>query len=691
MRCRVSIASWICVLSLFIFPAAGVAQSLQLGLIVVTVTDAGTGKPIDNAQVFLLGGDTPQSSLTNAKGVLLFENIQPALYHVEVKAAGYRDSSAVEAEVDEGQRVNVAVELAPAIRTIASVTARPSVNVTSEDIAANGPQRKVSQSLEDALGKIAGVEVEDQLYGGDSAFNISLQGADASQTGYSIDGVQVRGAASQAMGGLQDLFSGASVNFAPSAMSTAGTVNVFTAQPTKTWNYHFTGVAGNYGNTLGTWIVTGGVGKVALALEHAGGGEDFPIDGAFFADASGRAYAHDGGYSRTANLLKAAVELSPVTSFKYGVMGGNNSESDLCTDMTALLPCSYGPDAIHHGTVAMQTFSVATLAGHLAFNAFINSGNFRSTDAQPNRAVNGLLNPSYTSESYPWVGGGTYISSSARRHTVSAGIYDEVSSGSSTSAYAFTQSNSFSRTERYGDVWIEDKVKSNDKLALDYTLSEAEGTGAGYALQAYEETTWQPRKQDVITAGFGFGSADPAPTYGSPIGDPLAAQFDCYNESVFVQGPGDEATHQSSLEYDAGWRHSWNGGYVTANVYRNDYNGQSMYAGVPFAAEAASIFPDGASSYLSALRNVWSQPTVCGSIPFDPSRVYVDQSLSGLNQINQGFRVSARVPLGKTLIALPDYAVTSTYLAWLDPRLTYRGSIFRRGPSCRIVRCALRD
>lgn len=667
----------VCLLTLG-FPLFADAQSQQNALIVVTVGDAATGKPIDSAQVFLLGGDSPQSSLTNAKGLLIFQ-VQPGDYHVVVKADGYADSSATEVDAAEGQRVNVAVALSPSLPTIASVVARGSVSVTSQDINANSPETKVSQSLLDALGKIAGVNIEDQLYGSDSAFNVSLHGADASQTGYSIDGVQVRGAAAQAISGFQDLFGGASVDFAPSASSPAGMIGFWTAQPSKRWSYHFTGLAGNYANTLGTWTVTGGGGKAAFVAEHAAGGRDYPLDGHFFADSTGAAYVHQGGFSRRTDMFKAAFSLSSVTSLKYSIFGGSTVQSNICSSAVTLLPCGFGSGNITRGSNVMQTLNLSSIAGHLEFNVFWSGSSYHSTTADPNRAVNGIVNPYFGSGSYPWWSAGIYTSASARRHTMSGGFYTTGSGSSFTSTYNAVRTITNTQDERYGSFWLGDRVKANDKLALNYTISQAAGTGAGTNVEVYADGTWQPRTADVFTFGVGAGSMQPPPVFNTLVGDPLTGEYDCQNGSVFVNGPSDQSTKQSSLQYNAGWRHTWKRGQLTVNAYRNQFDGQGIFGSVPFAAEPASIFPNGPAAYLASLQQVWSEPTVCGSTPFDPSRVYVSQYISGLNQVNQGLTVSGRFILSPALEIFPSYSLSSAALSSIDPRLLYPGSYVQAG------------
>jgi hypothetical protein len=675
---KASLFALVCSLTLGFLPMTVRAQSQENGMIVVVVTDAATHKPLDSAQVFLLGGDQPQSSLTNTAGLLIFGNVQPGTYRVQVKAGGYADSDAVEADVGEAQRLNVAVALQP-MKIIASVVARGAVSITSEDINANSPQGIVSQSLLDALGKIAGVNVEDDLYGGDSAFNISLHGADAAQTAYSIDGVQVRGPAAQAVSGFQDLFGSSSINFSPSASSPAGMVSFFTAQPTKVWSYHFTGAVGNYSDTLGAWTASGGAGKAAFVVEHAAGGQDYPLDGSYFADSTGTAYLHRGALSRRSDLFKTAVSLSAATSLKYTLLSGHTSQSTLCSSAVTLLPCGFGADAGTHGTNLMQMVNLSSIIGHVDYNLIFDRGKFEGTTAQPNRAVNGTLSPFNATNSSLWSAEGMYASSSARRHTISWGFYDSLSSGRYVSTYNATGTASNARSERFGSIWVGDKIKANDKLAIDYTLSQASGTGAGSNLQFYGEATWQPEKSDAFTFGGGLGSADPAPAFSGVVGDALTAQYDCYNKSVFVNGPSDEATKQSSLQYDAAWQHRWKYGQLTIDAYRNRFDGQGIFGSVPFAGEPSSIFPNGQAAYLASLEQVWEKPTVCGSIPFDPSRVYVSQYISGINQINQGFTIGGRIAMGRNVMAFPNYAVSSAALSSLDPRLEYAGSYFTVG------------
>lgn len=670
----------ICIFALMGAPRTAHAQSQENGAVVITVTDAASHKPIDSAQVFLLGGDTPQSSLTNAKGLLVFEDLQPGSYRIEVMADGYDRTDFTNVELGEGQRVDVAVKLVSKFRTIASVVARSSVDIRTEGIDENSAQRKVSPSLSDALNKLAGVNVDDQLYGSDSAFNVSLRNADAGQTAFLIDGVHVAGAASRLTGAAQDLFSGASVNFAPSAFGSAGSVNFMTLQPTKIWSYGFTGQVGNYGATSGTWSLTGGSGKVTLALEHAAAGADLPLSGMFYADQTGKAYEHLGGWARNTDLFKANLALSPASNLKLSTMNGRGRFAGICSDFTTLSPCSEGPDNATNNRWNYETAMFESLAGHVQYDVFANLGDWNSATAMPNRAVNGVAIPYFDSSESPWFSYGAYTRVTKRRHTLSSGFYSSVQNSGVTSTYNGVARPRHVQWERNGGFWIENRIKSNDKLATTYNVSQSAATGAGTSAELGVSLTWQPAKRDTFSFSLGAGSANPVPADPSPIGDALSAQYDCYNQSVYVDGPSEPAVRQASQSYDAGWRRTFRGGFFNVDFYRRNLFGQTFRAGVPLSSEPPSLFPGGSlAAYLAQIENMWSQSTVCGAMPFNAERVYVSQMLSGLSQVDQGVTMSGQFRLGKNVMLFPTYATASAYLSSLDPRLIASGSYYAPG------------
>ena len=677
---RVFASITLCVTFLTMTVTSSRAQIQDLGTLVVSVTDVFTGKPIDNAQVFLLGSDSPQSSLTNAKGLLIFSNLQPALYRIEVQADGYEGTKLTEVEVDEGRRVEVAVKMAPVLRTIAAVKAHSSVAINSESAGEDSAQHKVSASLSQELSQLAGVIADNDLYGANSAFNVSLRNADASQTMYSIDGIHLPSGGAQLAGAAQNLFSGSSISFAPGAGGLGGSVNFFTLQPTKIWNYGFTGRVGNYGNSTASWTVTGGAGKVSLALQHAVSGADSPLNGMSYIDQTGSQYEHIGGYTTYADLLKANVAISPASNLKFAGIDGSWRSAWICSNDTTVLPCSSGPDNGNRSHNMYETLSFESLAGHVQYTLAASRGNWESDSYEPNRAVNGIVVP-YASQGHsPWYSLGLELSETVHRHTLSLDAWQSGMSSSVTSTYNGKLSPQASQSSQMSGVYFTDKVKANDKLSFTHSISRSAATGAGSSFEVYEETTWQPAKNDVFSLGYGAGSAEPANSYTQPMGDPLSAQYDCYNGSVYTYGPSDQAVRQASQTYNAGWRHTFKSGFVSVNAYRNNWMGQGMFAAVPIGSEPPSVFPGGSmTAYLQQIRQTWSNPAICGSIPFSPDRVYVNQYVSGLSQINQGVTMSAQIPLGRRTVLFPTYTTASTYLPVLDPRLLGPGSYYAPG------------
>lgn len=661
-------------------PQSVPAQSEDPGAIVVRVTDAGTGAPIDNAQVFLLGGDTPQNSLTNAQGVMIFSGLLPGLYRVRIEAAGYESTPMTDVEVAEGQRLPLDVKLISKLRTIASVKAHSSVRTGEQDLSEESAQRKISPTLSDSLNKLAGVIADDEMYGANSAFNISLRNADVSQTVYSIDGIHIGGNAAQIAGGAQDLFSGASVNFAPAAGGLGGSVNFVTLQPSKTWNYGFTGSIGNYGTTSGSWEVTGGHGKISTAFQHTGAGGDSPLNGMFYADQTGRAYEHLGGWARTADLMKVHIAISPASTLRLDGLAGGSRNSYICNSFTTLLPCGDGPGNAFTFHYSWNTLSFESLAGHFQYTLGATFGNWTSQSSTPNRGLDGSVSPAASNSHAPWYALSANASTTARRHTVSFGGWMDIQNNYATQTYDGVAQPENHVWTRDSGAFVSDKVKSNDKLAFTHTLSQASATGAGSSLEFSENVTWQPAKNDTFSASLGMGSAQPAQTFPFRIGDALSADYDCHNGSVFVQGPGDAAVRQASQSYDAGWRHSLHGGFVNVSLYRTNMIGQSTFAAVPAAAEPDWIFPGGsAAAYLQQLQQVWSSPAVCGSTPFSPQRVYVNQSITGLAQVTQGVTISGQIPVGKHGMLYPRYATASAYFDSLDPRMLAAGSYYAPG------------
>ncbi len=80
------------------------------GELVITVVDATTKAPLENAEVFLVG-PVQTSALTPKAGLLRFEEAPAGLYRVKVQLRGYQTATLSDVEVPDGRRIVVRVSL----------------------------------------------------------------------------------------------------------------------------------------------------------------------------------------------------------------------------------------------------------------------------------------------------------------------------------------------------------------------------------------------------------------------------------------------------------------------------------------------------------------------------------------------------------------------------------------------------
>src|SRR6185312_1968462 len=163
------------------------AQS-DTGLIVITITDAKTGKPLADARALLVGPQTA-SSLTSASGVIRYTDAPSGIYRVRVVKRGFNGAASPEFEVLSGRSVTLDIKLSESTNgptIIGTVVARSTVSVSSHDISDDSPIRRISDSRTDALDKLAGVSVTQDATDPNSAVNVSLNGHDESQTAVTL-------------------------------------------------------------------------------------------------------------------------------------------------------------------------------------------------------------------------------------------------------------------------------------------------------------------------------------------------------------------------------------------------------------------------------------------------------------------------------------------------------------------------
>src|SRR6185312_9599879 len=300
---------------------ASAQYSDDTGIITINVLDAATKKPLQDARITLYGA-TQASALTNKSGVVKYTDVPTGLYRVRVVKNGFVGNISPQFELLGNKEVELNVNMGVNVARIGSTTATPApatedglqiigrtqarVTINTRDVDQDSAVRRVSDSLTDALSKIAGVDVTVASNDPDAAQTISLNGHDESQTAVNLDGIPLGapGSAVNLRGINTDLFGGASVSTSAQAGALGGSVNFRTLQPTQTWISRFSTSYGTFDRFNYQIGETGSFGKLGVAFLHTLREGNNPLTFNTFTDQSGLTYAHAGESSNAGDFLK---------------------------------------------------------------------------------------------------------------------------------------------------------------------------------------------------------------------------------------------------------------------------------------------------------------------------------------------------------------------------------------------------
>ncbi|GAC1302309.1 MAG: hypothetical protein NVSMB19_11530 [Vulcanimicrobiaceae bacterium] len=693
----------VCCGALLASGAPGALAGSDTGEITISVVDSGTSLALASARTILLGPQTA-SSLTTAAGVIRYTDVPVGIYRVRVTLRGYDASSSAEFEVLPNRAVAVRVALALAsggLKTIGSVTARSSVTIASTDVDADSPIRRLSDSLTDALDKVAGVSVTQDTSDPRSAVTVSLNGHDESQTAVSLDGIPL--AAPGGTANLRaigtDLFSGSSTNHAPGAGSLGGGINFRTLQPTQSLQIRANGTTGTFDRSNYQFAATGSVGRFGFAAQHTWRGANSPLTFQVFRDQSGLTYPHEGESHGLGDFFKFRYRLRDERTTFGGAAFANNTDSHaLCARDVTLLPCGIGPNNQNYGRFGFAYATLQSLVGNVTttLTAYEHSGVQNTDDV--NRFVllpdlgpsvdgscgargGSALVTSYSAQRCPSLGtsttfqrGFTYAASIASgKHTFAATGTTSSSTNASRPTAGSRFEKTFTNAVASSSYQLSDSYKVDDRLSLTPRLSLANTTALGTSLLGGIAASWRPRTADTFGASINVGSSQPNVNLNRSFSDPVSARFDCGAGTALVNGPGDDTGGaQSAVSFDATWTHQFvrSGAQFSLDAFSQVQSGQIVNATI---AEPVTYFP---TTYLTTLANVFAAPSVCGSAP--PPTVYVNEPVGGTRRVYQGVTASARFALGRYVVVLPNYTLNVATLTAASPRLA-------DGPSTTIV------
>jgi Carboxypeptidase regulatory-like domain/TonB-dependent Receptor Plug Domain len=681
-----------------IVPASAQSSS-DTGIIQITVKDAAKQAALADARVFLIG-PTVASALTTKSGIVKYTDVPSGIYRVRVSKSGYTGVTSAAFEVLGNKQVAVDVDLGtqkPAVaqttttntadtgglKIIGSVRAR--VTVTTTDVDENSAVRRISDSLTDALSTIGGVDVTQDSNDPNSPQTISLRGHDESQTAVTLDGIPLGapGAATNLRSINTDLFSGAGVSFGAQAGALGGSVNFRTLQPTQTWQTKFASSYGTFDKYNYQIGETGSIGKLGIALLHTKRAGNSPLTFQDYTDLSGLTYAHGGESANIGDFVKLRYGLTDRTTVMFTALQNNQSNSSLCTQFVAPLPCGIGPDNGNSGKFQFAYGTVQSLIGDTAITltGYVNNNKSLTNDLNrytlqcPGAALGVPTTCPFDTE-VPTLSplssvSGTLARGLAASATLTRDKHTFTLSGSTfagittftplAGGLGFVQPSTFATASR--QVQFADQFKVNDKLTLGPNISYAGTSGAGSSVLFGFSAAWRPVSTDSYNGSVSFGSSQPANGLVRSLSDPLSARVNCFANTATVSGPGDLPSHQSAASYDLGWTHQWSHGQFSLSAYRQTQGGQLVNASV--TGDSLGL-TDPTSAYYQAVTGYYGN--VCGTSAVP--NLYVQQLIGGTTRVYQGFTAQANIGLGKNVVVVPSYTTSAAEITAADPRFT---------------------
>ena len=663
------------------FPAGVRAQTAPSEL-EVRVVDA-SGAAVADARVFV-SGPVITSVLTPRDGVVRFNDADSGVYGVRVERAGYEGVNVANVEVLPGRRRIVTVTLTTArphaaaspapgtdgLTVIGRVSAHSSASTSSVDVDEGSPLRRVSEDLSQALAKIGGVTIDQPAAGG--TLTISLRNADPSRTIASAGGTPLLGgAAPQLQQVASDLSTGASVG-AGGAGAIGGGVNFRTLEPTRTWQGQLSTQYGSYDHAVTSFALSGGRGKLGIALQHAERTESDTLTGLRFTDTSGETYVHDGAARRIGDFAKLRYAVSPKITLLASYLSGTYWSSAICHEDVTNLPCGYGPGNANYGVSHSLSAGAQAQVGHVTLSGSVFGNGYTSTVDDRGLVVGNVSEP-FTSTTRGsgrgWYG---YASVGVKRHTLYLAGSSFTGRSETVGQGAFQTPSSL--LYRHGYVALDDDIKLSDRWSADASLGTVSST-SGSNGSAGLSVTLRPSRFETINARVGVSGSSSAYEQLGSFGDPARATYDCGTGTVRVSGPnappGSGTTSIAEVTYD---RRGKRGTLRVTGFERVERNAL-VQAQFPLQALGPQV-PDG---YVGAIGAIWNQAAICGGVPFDASRVYVAEAITGPTVRYRGVEASGRLALGRAVIAIPSYSISGAALASNDPRLVRPGSPYAVG------------
>ena len=659
-----------CMLTLLGGAAAALAQS-DSGEIDIVVKDASTKAPVVLARV-MLDGPVMAGEFTGADGKVRFTEVPTGIYRARVFARGFSGVTSENFEVTNGHVVTVTVALAQSsgpLRTIATQVVKSSASISTSSISDTSAQRKLSNDLADALGKLSGVSVSTSSTDSDATQTISLEGQDASQTQMTLDGIPLNapGAAGDMRMMNSDLFTGASVSFGPRLGGLAGGVNFRTLEPTLSWQSAFSLSAGSNGKNNYSFGESGSLGKLGIAVMHTYRMNPSLLDGMTFLDASGLDYNHEGDRQQFGSLLKLRYQISDAQTLVGMYMHSTNGAELVCTQYTGAVPCGYGPNNSFSTAFDMYSLMDSAMIGDTQVQASLFGTRGQFTHDLLDRFINGQAAPTGTQSTMQSLGYSVNaILPAKQRHTISIQAYGTNSTTTFTPLVAQAQPFTFpGQTANYTALTVDDSIRSNTKLRLEDSIGISRASNAPSSLLAGVGANWQPTTSDAFAFSYNLGGVAPHAGRAGILTDPGQLRIDCSGHIAYGNAPGDEPGASSSNSARLSYSHKAKWGVFSTSLYRQVQKDVVL----PVEVNGTQLLGEFPANYFAQAQNVYD--STCGGPPpngaFGPQNAYFSTPIANVQRVYEGAQINGFFSIGG-LVVEPYYNVQVAKALSGDPR-----------------------
>lgn len=642
----------------------GASAQSDTGEIDIVVRDTTSKAPLAMARV-LLDGPVIASEFTGQNGKVRFTDVPDGIYRARVFARGYSGVTSQNFEVTNERVVTITVALAKSnssrLKTIATVIATSTATIATTTIDANSAQRKLSDDLAGALGKLSGVTVATSSSNSDATQTVSLDGQDAGQTALTLDGIPLNapGTAGDLRALGSDLFTRSAVSFGPQVGGLAGGVNFGTLEPTLSWQGQFLLSAGSDGKNNYALGESGSIGKLGFAAMRTYRSSPSLLDGMRFLDTSGLDYTHEGDGQQNGSLFKMRYQMSGSQTLAGMYLHSANGAELVCAQITGPLPCGYGPNNTFDHSFDLYSLSDDALVGDTQVQASFYGTRNGSRRDELSRYVNGVAEPTGTAQSMDSNGFTLNAMLPAKQHhTIAISAYATHSKSDFTPLVPEAKPYVYAgQSTGYGAITIDDTIRSNTRLRFTGSLGLSHASNAGATALVGIGTQWAPTTSDSFAFSYNVGGAAPHAGRSGILSDPAQLRFDCSGEVAYGNAPGAVPGASSSTSARFSYTHHGRHGLTSLSLYRQSQNGIVLPTQVNGAVlQGFTPFPSG---YFGSIAGNFD--SACGQpagTPFGPQNVYFSIPIAGVQRVYQGAQISGYYTLGH-LVVEPYYDIQS--------------------------------